>query len=387
MTLQQPNPGASGPGGAPGALDFRLLFEMVPGLFLVLEPAPRFTILGASAAYLRVTRTEREKIVGRGVFEVFPDNQDDPDATGVANLRVSLERILAGETSDAMPVQKCDIRRPASEGGGFEERYWSPVNSAVLSGTGELLYIFHWVEDVTDFVRISDELERTNRELESFSYSVSHDLRAPLRAISGFSQILEEDCRDQLDEEGRRLLDVISNNGRKMNQLIDDLLAFSRLGRKPLSTVQIDMSGMVEDVLKEVHPGGEPPPEVVSTRLPPARGDAALVRKVWVNLLSNAVKFSSKCERPVIEVRGVENGADVVYSVKDNGTGFDIRYSEKLFGMFQRLHSEEEFSGGGVGLAIVQRVIMRHGGRVWAESKPQEGATFYFSLPKGAANG
>jgi PAS domain S-box-containing protein len=229
------------------------------------------------------------------------------------------------------------------------------------------------------------QLEATNKELESFSYSVSHDLRAPLRAIDGFSRILEEQHSDRLDEECRRLLGVIRENSRKMSDLIDDLLEFSRLGRKPLSRTRIDMKQLVEAIFREIVTDGWRSHRFVLGSLPPADGDAALLKQVWMNLLGNAIKFSSKSQQPVIEVSGREDGAESVYCVKDNGAGFDMRYYDKLFGVFQRLHGPAEFPGTGVGLATVQRVVTRHGGRVWAEGKVNAGATFYFALPKGGS--
>ncbi len=231
------------------------------------------------------------------------------------------------------------------------------------------------------------QLESANRELESFSYSVSHDLRSPLRAIDGFSRILGEDYAEKLDNEGRRLLKVIRDNSKTMGELIDDLLEFSRLGRKPLSTAAIDMKRLVEEVLRELQMSVERPPGLMIGALPPARGDATLVKQALANLLGNAIKFSSKREQPVIEVSGHENGAETVYCVKDNGAGFDMQYYNKLFGVFQRLHSADEFAGTGVGLAIVQRVVTRQGGRVWAEGRVGEGAAFYFSLPRGKQDG
>jgi signal transduction histidine kinase len=230
---------------------------------------------------------------------------------------------------------------------------------------------------------LNAKLEDANQELESFSYSVSHDLRAPLRAIGGFSRMLEEDQAAGLDDEGKRLVRVIQDNTRKMGQLIDDLLAFSRLGRKPISTAQIDTGKLVGEVLEEVQAAAERRAKVVVGPLPSAYADATLIKQVWINLLSNAVKFSGKRDDPRVEVSSYEDGADTVYCVKDNGAGFDMRYHDRLFGVFQRLHGDEEFSGTGVGLAIVRRVVTRHGGRVWAEGKVNEGATFYFALPKG----
>jgi signal transduction histidine kinase len=231
------------------------------------------------------------------------------------------------------------------------------------------------------------QLEETNKELESFSYSVSHDLRSPLRAIDGFARILTEDHGGKLDDEGRRLLGVVRDNSQKMGRLIDDLLAFSRLGRKPLANTLIDMKRLVEEVLEELETPDPKSRELVVGKLPPVQGDAVLVKQVWANLLANAVKFSGKRERPRIQVSGEENGAEIVYCVKDNGAGFDMRYYDKLFGVFQRLHGAAEFPGTGVGLAIVQRVINRHGGRAWAEGKVNEGAAFYFSMPRGNPDG
>ena len=230
-------------------------------------------------------------------------------------------------------------------------------------------------------------LEAANKELESFSYSVSHDLRSPLRAIDGFSRILLEEYAGKLDAEGRRLLGIIRDNSRKMGELIDDLLGYSRLGRKPFSSAEIDMQRLVEEVLGELQASGGRFPRLEIGALPTARGDATLLKQAWTNLLANALKFSSKREQPVIEVSGHEDGAQCVYCVKDNGAGFDMRYCDKLFNVFQRLHREDEFEGTGVGLAIVQRVISRHGGRVWAEGKVDEGAAFYFSLAKGRQDG
>ncbi|HEY6774424.1 MAG TPA: CHASE3 domain-containing protein [Oxalicibacterium sp.] len=226
------------------------------------------------------------------------------------------------------------------------------------------------------------QLELTNKELESFSYSVSHDLRSPLRAIDGYSRIFEEDFADKLDDEGRRLLTVIRTSSKKMGQLIDDLLAFSRMGRKPVDFGKVDMNALVEEVWQEVCLNMPAHPRLEKKPLPPCWGDRALLRQVFQNLLANAVKYSSKQPDPVVEVFSDLREEDIVYSVRDNGVGFDMRFYNKLFGVFQRLHTEDEFPGTGVGLAIAQRVIVRHGGRIWAESKQNEYTIFNFSLPK-----
>jgi two-component system sensor kinase len=227
-------------------------------------------------------------------------------------------------------------------------------------------------------------LEGTNAELESFSYSVTHDLRAPLRAIHGFSRILLEDHNAKLDPEAQRLLGVIDQNTRRMGQLIDDLLAFSHLGRTDLSTGPVDMKELAQTVADEIQRndnGRQGPLEIRIDPLPPARGDRGLLRQVMSNLLQNAAKFTRDRPSARIEVGSRADSGQTVYFVKDNGAGFDARYADKLFGVFQRLHSTEQFDGTGVGLAIVKRIVQRHGGRVWAEGAVNQGATFFFTLP------
>ena len=231
--------------------------------------------------------------------------------------------------------------------------------------------------------RQAAELEAANKDLESFSYSVSHDLRAPLRAIDGYSNILRESCSDRLGDEDKRVLGKILESTQRMGALIEDLLAFSQLGRRPVSPAEIDMDALAREVVEELRSApGQQVPHCVLKPLPVGWGDRSLIRQVWLNLLSNAIKFTGAKEVPSIELGGSGEDASNVYYVKDNGAGFDMRYYGKLFGVFQRLHSTREFPGTGVGLAIVQRVVVRHGGRVWAEGKPGEGATFYFALPK-----
>lgn len=229
------------------------------------------------------------------------------------------------------------------------------------------------------------ELADAYKELETFSYSVSHDLRAPVRAIDGFSRILLEDYAKTLDDEGKRILGVIVANTKNMGQLIEDLLEFSRCGRQEMRMSMVDMNELVKDVSENVVGANV---RVDLKKLPNATGDYAMVRQVVTNLVSNAVKFSSRNPSPSVEIGSMPDGPQVVYYVKDNGAGFDMKYSDKLFGVFQRLHTSAEFEGTGVGLAMVQRIIQRHGGRVWAEGKVDCGATFYFSLPyKGEAHG
>lgn len=227
------------------------------------------------------------------------------------------------------------------------------------------------------------QLTAANRELEAFSYSVSHDLRAPLRGINGFVDILTEDYGSQLDDEGKRICRIIKQNAQRMGQLIDDLLAFSRITRQEIVQSKIDMAGLVQAVYDELaDPASKEKTSFLMEPLPDCFGDPSLIRQVVINLISNAIKYSSNCEKPVIEVTSKMEDGQVFYHFRDNGVGFDEQYKDKLFGVFQRLHNEREFPGTGVGLAIVHRIITRHNGRVGAESSAGKGAGFWFSLPR-----
>jgi len=227
------------------------------------------------------------------------------------------------------------------------------------------------------------QLEAANKELSNFTYSVSHDLRSPLRSIGGFARVLLEDYVDRLDEDGKRYLKIIHQDARKMGQLIDDLLALARLGRKEMSLATIDVAELAKGVSEDLKAHySERKLQIDIQPLPAALADRVMIRQVLANLLDNAIKFTQDRDPALIEVRGWSEPHENVYCVKDNGVGFDMNYVHKLFEVFQRLHPEEEYGGTGVGLAIVKRIIDRHGGRVWAESQAGEGATFYFALPK-----
>jgi PAS domain S-box-containing protein len=231
--------------------------------------------------------------------------------------------------------------------------------------------------------KLTDKLITANKELETFSYSVSHDLRAPLRHINGYVDLLLSRFYESLPEKGRHYLDNIADSSRQMGTLIDDLLKFSRIGRQEKRLIDLDMNNIVHEVLVSVKQDNlERNIEWHIATLPQVNGDKALLHLVWTNLLSNAVKFTRTREKAIIEVNFLNENNAFIFSIHDNGVGFDMQYAHKLFGVFQRLHPTDEFEGTGIGLANVQHIILRHGGRTWAEAEPDKGATFYFSLPK-----
>ena len=233
----------------------------------------------------------------------------------------------------------------------------------------------------------SAELAAAYHDLESFSYSISHDLRAPLRSMDGFAAILESDFAAQLGDEGRRILNIIRAGSQKMDELIVSLLEFSRAGRSALQFDRVDMTLLADAAAREVqalYTG--PEPQINIADLPPVQADPVVIRQVWCNLIGNALKYSAKRATPKISVSGRIDNGEAIYQVEDNGAGFDMRYADKLFGVFQRLHRSEDFSGTGVGLAIVHRIIARHGGRIWAKGSPDAGACFQFALPVRAAS-
>ncbi|UII33178.1 ATP-binding protein [Fulvivirga ulvae] len=227
------------------------------------------------------------------------------------------------------------------------------------------------------------ELEIANKELESFTSSVSHDLRAPLRSVIGYSKIIEEDYSVKLGDEGVRMLNLIISNGQRMGQLIDDLLAFSKVGKQDVLKVPLDMEKITSEVIDEMTQdiANTKSVEIKTDKILDAEGDKSMIKQVMTNLISNALKYSMKEAKPCIEIGSYQKDNTNVYYVKDNGVGFDMQYYDKLFGVFERLHNQHDFEGTGVGLALVHRIVLKHDGQVWAEGKVNEGATFYFSLP------
>ena len=271
--------------------------------------------------------------------------------------------------------------------------------SAIKDAAGEIVGVSKVAHDISDrkaaeekihrlnaeleqrVIERTAELEVANKELEAFSYSISHDLRAPLRAVNGFAGIVLEDFSPQLPEECRHYLERIRAGALRMGELIDDLLAFSRLSRQSVNRQTANSARIVQEALDELMPQREGRQiEIRVGNLPMCHGDPALLKQIWVNLLSNAIKYSRGRQPGIIEVGCAHENGEDIFSVRDNGAGFDMQYANKLFGVFQRLHREDQFEGTGVGLAIVQRIVHRHGGRVWAKAEVNHGATFYFTI-------
>jgi PAS domain S-box-containing protein len=340
------------------------------------------TILSWNRGAERIYGYTEQEALGMNIRELVPEPQR-------AEVNHFIDHVRSGDLAESLETQ-----RQTKDGRVLD--VWLTL-TALTDETGEPTAVATTERDITERKRAEQriqvlnaeleqrivELSAANKELEAFSYSVSHDLRAPLRGIDGFSRMLLEDHADQLGTEGRRRLNVIRSSAEQMAQLIDDLLAFSRLGRKHMSSSRIDMSALAQEVFAQLQRDGLN--QAVDLRigaLPHADGDRAMIREVLWNLLSNAVKFTRPRKVPVIELAGEVRADENAYSVKDNGIGFDMKYADKLFQVFQRLHDPKEFEGTGIGLALVQRIVHRHGGRVWAEAKTGEAATFHFTLPR-----
>ncbi len=325
-----------------------------------------------------LSRTFRVYRAGTG--EPYP-NAELPVVRALRDERVYVTDIELGRPEGRVPIEVW--AEPVKGDDGQIEYAVSAYNDITARVQAE-----HQIRSLNQELRHQVvELAAVNRELETFSYSVSHDLRAPLRAVDGFSRILETDHAPALDAEGHRLLGRVRDNVRRMGNLIDDLLRFSRLSRAALEVRPVDMNDLVRNVVADLTRDGASRAMVSIGPLPPAPGDMGLLRQVWTNLVSNALKYSDPGADPRIEIQGLITGGGVEYSVRDNGVGFDMAYADKLFGVFQRLHRQDEFEGTGVGLAIVQRIVHRHGGTVRAESAPGQGATFSFLLPLAETHG
>jgi PAS domain S-box-containing protein len=366
------------------------LIESLPVMIFV-KDARSLCYVRQNRATLNLLGLTKEDVIGKRDRDFLPAEQAD--------------FILAKDREVLDTGRLVDIPEQSIHTQLLGVRVLHTVKMPILDEHGKPEFLLGFSEDITErklaeqairelnaaLLHKASQLESTNKELESFSYSVSHDLRAPLRAIDGFALMIEEDYVDRLDAEGRRFIAVIRENSRRMGELIDDLLSFSRLGRQPVVNHDVNVDALVREVVAEAlsaeslgaRDKAAPAARIEVGPLPPTRADRGLLRQVWTNLITNALKYSSKAVSPLIQVSGRHVGAETHYSVRDNGVGFNMQYADKLFGVFQRLHRADEFGGTGVGLAIVHRVITRHGGRVWAEGEVDRGAVFSFALPKG----
>jgi PAS domain S-box-containing protein len=323
-----------------------------------------------------------EKIIGRPITILMPARFHDAHSAGFQRFLATGEARVVGKTVELTGMNKDGKEFPVE----LSLANWTTAQGMFFTAILRDITARKQAEETLKTV--NEQMTAANKELEGFSYSVSHDLRSPLRAVIGFSKLLLEDHAGQLDEEARRKLGIMQGEAQRMGVLIDDLLAFSRLGRKAMQVADIDMTELARTTFAGLNgQGGGPKAEFRLGALPRGKGDRVLLGQVWANLLANALKFSAKRDKPLVEVSAISDEKEYVYFVRDNGAGFDPRYQSKLFGVFQRLHNSSEFPGTGVGLALVQRIVVRHGGRVWADGKLNEGATFYFTLPKEQADG
>jgi PAS domain S-box-containing protein len=346
---------------------FRLLVESVRDYAIfMLDPAGRVASWNAGAEAIKGYAAE--EILGQH-FSVFYTPEDV--ASGKPQRQLD-----AAAREGRMEDEGWRVRKDGN-------RFWADtIITAIRDPVGTLIAYGKVTRDLTVRRRIEEQLAQSNSELERFSYSVSHDLRAPLRAINGYAQAVLEDYGAALDAEGKRFLGIIRDSAKRGGELIDALLNFSRLGRQPLSLEPVDLTELARGVVDELRrSAGVEGIDVVVDPLPPTRGDRTLLRQVLANVIGNAFKFTRGRPHPQIEIGARREGPAVVYFVRDNGVGFDMRYADKLFGVFQRLHRADEFEGTGVGLALTQRIVQRHGGRIWADGKVDGGATFFFTLP------
>ena len=346
---------------------FRLLVESVQEYAIfVLDPAGRVASWNAGAEAIKGYAAE--EILGQHVTVFYT-----PEDVALGKPQAQLE---AAAREGRVEDEGWRLRKDGN-------RFWADtVITAMRDPTGALIGFGKVTRDLTRRRRIEEQLAQSNAELERFSYSVSHDLRAPLRAINGYAQAVLEDYAAALDAEGQRFLGIIRDSAKRGGELIDALLNFSRLGRQTLSMEPVDLTELARAVVDELRRSSDVEGiDVIVDPLQPTKGDRTLLRQVLANLIGNAFKFSRGRPHPQIEIGARRDGQAVVYFVRDNGVGFDMRYADKLFGVFQRLHRADEFEGTGVGLALAQRIIQRHGGRIWADGKVDGGATFFFTLP------
>lgn len=343
----------------------------------LLDSAPDATVIVNEQGLIQMTNTQTEKLFGYTRDQLLGKPVEILIPTELRNKHVHHRADFAKSSKVRAMGVGIELNAVKRDGSMFPvEISLSPIQ------TEEGMLISASVRDISHRKALENELKKTNTELEAFTYSVSHDLRAPLRGIIGFTSVLEEEYSDKLDAEAKRITTIIKDNTIKMGRLIDDLLSFSRTGRQEINKTDINTSAMVHEIMEELTDQSKADQIKWDIRkLLPLKGDISTIRQVWINLLSNAIKYTGNKMNPHIEIGSwTEKGYTVCY-VKDNGVGFDELYKDKLFKVFQRLHDVGDFDGTGVGLALVEKIVSKHGGRVWAEGKINEGATFYFALP------
>ena len=359
---------------------FESLLENIPAMIFI-KDAEHLRFVRINKAGENLLGITREELIGKSDHDFFPTDQ--------AEFFIRKDReVLAQDRILEIPEETINTRHHG-------QRWLHTLKVPVMNAQKQAVLLMGISMDVTAqkqaeqrIKALNAELEEkakllkiSNNELETFCYSVSHDLRAPLRTIEGFAQLLEENQHSSLDADALRYLNTIRRSSKQMSQLIDDLLAYSKVGRQSISPQKLDMELLATRAMEVASFGRNPKPEIIIDPLPEIFGDETMLSSVWLNLIDNAIKYSAKHVAPRIRISAKSDAQYVTYSVQDNGVGFDMQQYEKLFDVFQRLHSDHEFSGTGLGLAIVERIVSRHGGGVWAEGQPQQGAVFYFSLP------
>ncbi len=318
-------------------------------------------------SFEKLIAKSREEIIGKTDLELF-------------NNKVTATRLMKND-AEVLRLKKPMIYEEQTMSSSNETRFFLSTKFPILDTRSEVKYICGFSSDITDRVNAESNINKLNAELEAFSYSVSHDLRAPLRAVDGFAKILVEDYSSNLDQEGNRLLNIIIHNANKMSKLIDDLLDFSRIGRKDLSKINIFIRGLFNEVISELEIPQNLEIRVNISEKAMINVDRNMIKVVLNNLLSNSIKYSSKVAKPIINIFELKDEHNFIFCVEDNGVGFDEVFKNKLFKVFQRLHSEADYEGTGVGLALVNRIVEKHGGSVWAESEPMVSTKFYVSIP------
>lgn len=413
-------------------VDYKKLFECSPGLYLILDPD--LSIVAVTDSYLKATMTQRESILGHNIFEIFPDNPNDLNADGVSNLRASLNRVLKDKVIDTMAIQKYDIRKPVSEGGEFEVRYWSPFNAPILDPENRIKYIVHRVEDVTEFVQLklkdeeqkeifdklkilndnmtlemlqrgkelqhanqvlqetnlelklkTEELKRSNEELSQFAATASHDIKAPFRTIGSYLYIIKKRLSNKIfDDEIENAFFTIGAACSRIATLLDDLLEYSKVTRNHFIYSEVNLNKAIEDVLKNLDSNISDVKAKVSIpeQLPIVKGHEFQLIQLFQNFILNAIKFQPPGSVPEVIITVDPFDKYYQFKVEDNGIGIEPKYFDKIFMVFERLNSQEEYAGSGLGLSICKRIIENHGGRIWVESEIGKGTKFFFTIPR-----